>query len=132
VNILPGLVAIGFGLGLTFVSVSITAMADVREDIAGVASGLMTTGHETGAALGVAALSAVASAVAVSGQFASGYRAAQWAATLILAPLLLITLLVLPAIRPPAGTGSGCIDDSRDGVPGRTPPRSPAPGCRSF
>lgn len=105
VNILPGLVAIGLGLGLTFVSVSITAMADVGEDIAGVASGLMTTGHETGAALGVAALSALASAVAMSGQFASGYRAGQWAATLIVAPLLLITLLVLPAIRPPAGTG---------------------------
>jgi len=49
------------------VSVSITAMADVREDIAGVASGLMTTGHETGAALGVAVLSAIASAVAMSG-----------------------------------------------------------------
>jgi EmrB/QacA subfamily drug resistance transporter len=105
VNILPGLVAIGLGLGLTFVSVSITAMADVREDIAGVASGLMTTGHETGAALGVAALSAVASAVAMSGQFASGYRAGQWVATLIVAPLLLITVLVLPAVRPPAGTG---------------------------
>lgn len=105
VNILPGLVATGLGLGLTFVSVSITAMADVGEDIAGVASGLMTTGHETGAALGVAALSALASAVAMSGQFASGYRAGQWAATLIVAPLLLITLLVLPAIRPPAGTG---------------------------
>jgi EmrB/QacA subfamily drug resistance transporter len=102
-NILPGLLAVGLGLGLAFVSVSITAMADVREDVAGVASGLMTTGHETGAALGVAALSAIASAAAVSGSFAVGYRAGQLAATLLAAALVIITVLVLPAVRPPAG-----------------------------
>jgi len=103
VNVLPGLVAIGLGLGLSFVSVSITAMADVREEIAGVASGLMTTGHETGAAFGVATLSAIASAVAISGSFASGYRVGQWVATLLAGGLVLVTVLVLPAIRPPAG-----------------------------
>ncbi len=104
VNILPGLLAIGLGLGLSFVSVSITAMADVREEIAGVASGLMTTGHETGAAFGVATLSAIASAVAISGSFASGYRIGQWVATLLAGGLVLVTVLVLPAIRPPAGS----------------------------
>ncbi len=104
VNILPGLLAIGLGLGLSFVSVSITAMADVREEIAGVASGLMTTGHETGAAFGVATLSAIASAVAISGSFGSGYRVGQWVATLLAGGLVLVTVLVLPAIRPPAGT----------------------------
>jgi EmrB/QacA subfamily drug resistance transporter len=103
-NILPGLLAVGLGLGLTFVSVSITAMADVRDAVAGTASGLMTTGHETGAALGVAALSAIASAAAMSASFAVGYRAGQWAATLLAAALVVITLLVLPAVRPPAGT----------------------------
>ena len=102
-NVLPGLLAIGMGLGLSFVSVSITAMAVVREEIAGVASGLMTTGHETGAAFGVATLSAIASAVAISGSFAGGYRVGQWVATLIAGGLLLVTVLVLPAIRPPAG-----------------------------
>jgi MFS family permease len=114
VNVLPGLLAIGLGLGLTFVSVSITAMADVRDDIAGVASGLMTTGHETGAALGVATLSAIAGvatlsaiagAAAMSGPFTSGYRAGQWAATLLAGVLVLVTVLVLPAVRPSAGAG---------------------------
>jgi hypothetical protein len=104
-DILPGLVAIGLGLGLTFVSVPITAMADVREDIAGVASGLMTTGHETGAALRVAALSAIASAVAMTGPFTNGYRAGPWAAMLLAAALVVVTVLVLPTVRPPAGAG---------------------------
>jgi EmrB/QacA subfamily drug resistance transporter len=103
-NILPGLLAVGLGLGLTFVSVSITAMADIKDDVAGAASGLMTTGHETGAALGVAALSAIASAAAMSGSFAVGYRAGQVAATLLAAALLVVTVLALPAVRPPAGT----------------------------
>jgi MFS family permease len=102
-NILPGLIAIGLGLGLSFVSVSITAMAEVKDEIAGVASGLMTTGHETGAAFGVATLSAIASAVAVSGSFASGYRAGQWVATLLAAGLAVVTLFVVPAIRPVGG-----------------------------
>jgi len=39
---------------LSFMAVWITAMADVGGDHAGLASGLMTTAHEIGAALGVA------------------------------------------------------------------------------
>jgi len=93
------ILGIGLGLGPTLVSVSITAMGDVREDVAGLGSGLMTTGNETAAALGVAALSAIASAVAMSGSFAIGHQAGQWAATLLAAALALVGLLAIPAVR---------------------------------
>jgi hypothetical protein len=59
-DLLPGLVALGLGVGMVFVPVSVTAMAGIPAQHAGMASGFLMTGHEVGAALGVAVLSAVA------------------------------------------------------------------------
>jgi EmrB/QacA subfamily drug resistance transporter len=59
-DLLPGLVLLGLGIGMVFVPVSITAMAGIPAQHAGMASGFLMTGHEVGAALGVAVLSAVA------------------------------------------------------------------------
>ena len=60
-DILPGLIALGLGVGMVFVPVSVTSMAGIPSSHAGVASGFLMTGHEIGAALGVAVLSAIAS-----------------------------------------------------------------------
>jgi EmrB/QacA subfamily drug resistance transporter len=60
-DILPALSALGLGIGTVFVPVSVTSMAGIPASHAGVASGFLMTGHEVGAALGVAILSAVAS-----------------------------------------------------------------------
>ena len=60
-DVLPGLVILGLGVGMVFVPVSVTSMAGIPPSHAGVASGFLMTGHEIGAALGVAILSAVAS-----------------------------------------------------------------------
>ena len=60
-DLLPGLLALGLGVGMVFVPVSVTSMAGIPSSHAGVASGFLMTGHEVGAALGVAVLSAVAS-----------------------------------------------------------------------
>ena len=54
------LLVLGLGVGLVFVPVSVTAMAGIPAQHAGMASGFLMTGHEVGAALGVAVLSAVA------------------------------------------------------------------------
>jgi hypothetical protein len=62
-DVLPGLLLIGLGVGLVFVAVSITAMAGIPAQHAGMASGFLMTGHEIGAALGVAVLAAVATAL---------------------------------------------------------------------
>ncbi|CAM3735126.1 MFS transporter [Nocardioides zeicaulis] len=61
VDLLPGLIIMGVGVGMVFVPVSVTSMAGIPASHAGVASGFLMTGHEVGAALGVAVLSAVAS-----------------------------------------------------------------------
>ena len=43
-----------------FVAISVAAMAGIPEEHSGLASGVMMTGHEVGAALGVATLTAIA------------------------------------------------------------------------
>jgi hypothetical protein len=60
-DILPGLSALGLGIGMMFVPVSLTSVAGIPASHAGVASGFLMTGREIGAALGVANLSALAS-----------------------------------------------------------------------
>ena len=61
-DLLPGMLVLGFGVGMVFVAVAVTAMAGIPAQHAGMASGFLMTGHEVGAALGVAVLSAVATA----------------------------------------------------------------------
>jgi len=82
-DLLPGLVVLGVGVGMTFVPVSVSAMAGIPPQHAGLASGFLMTGHEIGAALGVAVLSAVAtgagsltSQAGVAAAFGSGLAAA--------------------------------------------------------
>ena len=59
-GLLPGLCLVGIGAGLVFAAVAGTAMNGIPAEHTGMASGFLMTGHEVGAALGVAVLSAVA------------------------------------------------------------------------
>src|SRR5439155_5131305 len=61
-DILPGLLVAAFGLGAVFVGATTAANAGVSEDKAGLAAGLLNTGAQLGAALGLAILSALAAA----------------------------------------------------------------------
>jgi len=61
-DLLPGYLLVGFGLALSFIPVSIAALAGVGPRDAGLASGLLNTSQQVGGAIGVA----VASSVAVS------------------------------------------------------------------
>ena len=100
-DMLPGFLLLGAGVGLVFVAVTVTAMADVGHDEAGLASGIMTTAHELGAALGVAILAAVATS---NGNPVSGYGDGFYVAAAIAGLLALIAAIVLPAVRPTPGT----------------------------
>ncbi|HZA82063.1 MAG TPA: MFS transporter, partial [Actinomycetes bacterium] len=62
VDLLPGLLLATAGLGAGFVVATTTAMAHVDQAQAGVTSGLLSTGHELGASLGVAVVSTIAAA----------------------------------------------------------------------
>jgi EmrB/QacA subfamily drug resistance transporter len=54
-------VVVAFGLGLSFVPMTIAAVSGVRDSEAGLASGLINTSQQVGGALGLAILSTVAS-----------------------------------------------------------------------
>jgi EmrB/QacA subfamily drug resistance transporter len=59
-DLLPGFLLIGFGLGFSFVPISIAALAGIEPAEAGLASGLINTSQQVGGALGIAALSTIA------------------------------------------------------------------------
>jgi EmrB/QacA subfamily drug resistance transporter len=61
-DILPGLLTVSIGMGGVFTGLTTAANADVDEDKAGLAAGLLNTGQQLGAALGLAVLSALATA----------------------------------------------------------------------
>jgi EmrB/QacA subfamily drug resistance transporter len=107
-DLLPGLVVLGLGVGMTFVPVSVSAMAGIPHQHAGMASGFLMTGHEVGAALGVAVLSAVAtgagsltSRAGVAAGFSSGFVAAAVLAVLV----AIVAQLRMPAARITPGAG---------------------------
>ena len=105
-GVLPGLATIGLGVGMVFAPVSVTAMAGIPPQHAGMASGFLMTGHEVGAALGVAVLSAVAgtagnlaSATGVVDGFDRGFLAAAGIALAVAA----FAYLRMPAARVDGG-----------------------------
>jgi Na+/melibiose symporter-like transporter len=59
VNLLPGYLLVGFALPFTWIPVSIAALAGVKENEAGLASGLINTSQQVGGAIGVAVVSSV-------------------------------------------------------------------------
>jgi MFS family permease len=60
-DVLPALLPLGFGAGLSFPSITTAALARVDEDAAGLASGLLSTSAQIAGALAIAILVAVVS-----------------------------------------------------------------------
>jgi EmrB/QacA subfamily drug resistance transporter len=61
-DILPGLLTVSIGMGGVFTGLTTAANSGVDQNKAGLAAGLLNTGQQLGAALGLAILSAVATA----------------------------------------------------------------------
>ena len=103
--LLPSVI-VAVGLGLSFVSLTILAVAGVSHDEAGMASGLLNTAQQVGGALGLAVLSTVASSY-ISSQAGGGVgvlteafqRAFAVGAGFAFVGVLL-ALLVVPRVRP--------------------------------
>jgi hypothetical protein len=106
-DVLPGFLLVGAGVGPMFVAIAVAAMGDVPAENSGLASGLMMTGHEIGAALGVAGLTAVAGDLATTSGLVDGYDRAFLVTAAVLGGLFLLTLLAVPGGKPAAGTGHG-------------------------
>jgi EmrB/QacA subfamily drug resistance transporter len=101
-DLLPGFSLIGFGIGLAFAAITVAAMSEIPEEMAGLASGLLTTGHELGAALGAALVSAIAFG-AGAGSFVSGYGNGALAGAVIAGTLALVSLVAMPTTRSASG-----------------------------
>jgi predicted MFS family arabinose efflux permease len=105
-QVLPALVFLSLGMGLTFVPLTLIATTNISSDDAGLASGLFNTSQQVGGALGLAVLSTLAAsrtssvlggAVDHSAALVSGYHVAYWAgAGLMLVGAALVTTLVRP------------------------------------
>ncbi|MBV9193223.1 MAG: MFS transporter, partial [Solirubrobacterales bacterium] len=88
----PFLIAVGMGTAFTFIPISIAALAGIRDDEAGLASGLNYTSTELGGALGIAIASSIAASHfntlihggdTVHAALTGGFHAAMWASAAI-------------------------------------------------
>jgi EmrB/QacA subfamily drug resistance transporter len=100
--LIAGLTLSGIGLGATIVAAATTALADIDQAEAGLASGVVNTFHELGSAIGVATVSSLAAASLTGAGTAGFTRAFAFAAATALAAAFLAALVV-PAGKPPAG-----------------------------
>jgi EmrB/QacA subfamily drug resistance transporter len=114
-HVLPGLLLLGFGLGLVFASAMATATFGVESHDAGVASAMVNTMQQVGGSIGTALLSTIA-ATAVTSQLAGlagrpsalasaqaavhGYTTAfWWSAGIYIGGAILCTALLSPRSR---------------------------------
>jgi sugar phosphate permease len=104
VDLLPGFLAIGVGLGFSFVPMSIAALAGVAPSEAGLASGLFNTSQQIGGALGVAVFATVATnrtsdllkqGESQASALTSGFTLAFWVAVGFAVLALVATLLMI-------------------------------------
>lgn len=65
-NVLPSVLLMPLGIGMTFMPIIAAATSGVRNDQSGLASGLINTSQQMGGALGLSVLSGVAAAVTAS------------------------------------------------------------------
>jgi MFS transporter, DHA2 family, methylenomycin A resistance protein len=73
---IPSYVLVGFGYGTAVPAISAVGMAAIETEHAGVASGVVNSSRQVGAAVGLATLSSIGATVASHGTFVSGFRVA--------------------------------------------------------
>ncbi|HYJ74710.1 MAG TPA: MFS transporter, partial [Kineosporiaceae bacterium] len=95
-DVLPGLLLLGAGTGPMFVAISVAATSEVTADRSGLAGGLMMTGHEVGAALGVATLSAVGGGLLTDAGLVDTVHTAFLVVVGVAAALVVVTLAAVP------------------------------------
>ena len=108
-HVLPVMLLLGFGAGMAFPALMSLAMSGVERHEAGLASGLVNTTAQVGAALGLAVLATVsashsgdliADGEATSQALTSGYHLAFWiGAALVLAAIVVAVTVLRPDER---------------------------------
>lgn len=109
-DLVPGFALLSLALGTAFVCATTAAMNGMPHQDMGLASGLVSTSHELGAALGVAVISTIAGASLEGGGGSvaagtSGFDNAFAACAVITAAVAALGALLLPAGRPDPSQG---------------------------
>jgi EmrB/QacA subfamily drug resistance transporter len=103
-----GISIAAIGQGAAIVTATTTALANVAHSEAGVTSGLISTLHEVGAALGIAVISTIAAASLRSGGVdVAGFTDAFTFCAILAVVVAVIAAVFVPAGRPPAGVRVG-------------------------
>ena len=116
-SLAPGLVVCGLGLGLAFVSLTVTAIPGGQETGAdGVASGLYNTALQVGGAIGIAVLAAISTSradrlQAVGRTAAEAITSGRTVALLVAAGLMLAGVAL--ACMLPSGAGRVSTSDTQ-------------------
>ncbi|MEO6109967.1 MAG: MFS transporter [Candidatus Saccharimonadales bacterium] len=100
--ILPGIIVMAFGAGLTFIALSVAATSGVPKNQSGLASGLLNTSQQIGGALGLAILAGVATSTAkghisegIASATVTGYHTAILVACTFALAAAVVTILII-------------------------------------
>lgn len=108
-DVLPGLLAVAAGNGLTFAPTMITAMTGVAAEDQGLASGVLNTSQELGTASGMALITGIATGIATAiGSGIAGYQAGY----LLAAGLMVVAAAV--ALRTPRAVGRPALTEAAE------------------
>jgi MFS family permease len=113
-DILPGLLTVSIGMGGVFTGLTTAANAGVDQSKAGLAAGLLNTGQQLGAALGLAILSAVATAQTKSVLRADGLAQAAthgYQRALLVGALIVLAATVVALLTPNNRQTTPVVDD---------------------
>ena len=100
--VVSGISAGAAGIGAAFVAASTTTLSRIAQHEAGLASGLLSTFHEFGAAIGVAVVSSIAAA-SIAGSSATGFSRGFAFAAITAAVSAVLAAVVIPTTKPPTG-----------------------------
>jgi EmrB/QacA subfamily drug resistance transporter len=107
-RVVPAMVVMGVGLGMSFVPITIAATSGVAAEDSGLASGLLNTTQQVGGSLGLAVLSAVATSRITSGlhggsalpaALTHGFTGAFTVSAILCAAAAVLAIVLLPGRR---------------------------------